>query len=294
MSDDRGAFDDADQLPIPEGSALPETLRSLLRADLSGTTPGAFLRSFDSASPEQREAIASAWEAAVDAELYAFIVADRGRARAAEAILARIAPRDPSPDHNQASLRALRGFTDWQAHPYAMIIVPGFTPLESTVATPGVHPITRRRLEQAIEDLAQGKAPFLLVTGGNVYPKGTPYHEAIEMKAELVRLGVPDEQIVVEARARHSTTNLRNAGRILREHGLRIGLITTVGGGIGASDVFDQSFYFSNPTLSTFYSRCVSELGYRVGELRDAGPMHTEFTPAPEVMRVGLRDALDP
>ena len=102
------------------------------------------------------------------------------------------------------------------------------------------------------------------------------------------------DHLVVEARARHSTTNLRNAGRIMREHGIRLGLITTVGGGIGASDVFDQSFYFSNPTLSTFYSRCVSELGYRVGELRDAGPMHTEFTPAPEVGRVGLRDALDP
>lgn len=158
----------------------------------------------------------------------------------------------------------------------------------------GVHPIARRRLAQAARDLAEEKAPFVLVTGGNVYPKGTPYHEAIAMKAELRALGVAEEQIVVEARARHSTTNLRNAGRVMRAHGMRVGLITTVGGGIGGSDVFDQDFYFSHPTLSTFHARSVRELGYRVGELRGAGALHTEFIPAPEVTRVGLRDALDP
>ena len=58
--------------------------------------------------------------------------------------------------------------------------------------------------------------------------------------------------------------------------------------------MFDQDFYFSHPTLSTFDARSVSELGYRVGELRGAGELHTEFLPAAEVGRVGIRDALDP
>jgi hypothetical protein len=293
MSNDE-AFDDARDLESPDGGALPDLLRSLLRAELSGADPGAFLRGYDEAPPARRAEIAEAWASAVDDELAALIEADPARRRAVEAILARIAPRDPSPDHNQASLAALRGFTDWQRYPYATLIVPGYTPLDSTVAAPGVHPTTRRRLEQAVADLAEAKAPFVLVTGGNVYPRGTPYHEAIEMKAELTAMGVPEPQILVEARARHSTTNLRNAGRIMRAHGMRIGLITTVGGGIGGSDVFDQDFYLSHPTLSTFYSRSVRELGYRVGELRGAGELHTELLPAPEVARVGIRDALDP
>lgn len=294
MSDDQEAFSDAGDLPVPGDVALPDVLRSLLRADLSEATPGAFLRSFEEAPPAQREAMLYAWAVAVDDDLHAFMVADPGRRRAVEAILARIAPRDPSPDHNQASLAAVRSFTDWQRYPHAVIIVPGYTPLDSTVAAPGVHPTTRRRLVQAAQDLAEEQAPFVLVTGGNVYPKGTPYHEAIEMKAELRTLGVDEPQILVEARARHSTTNLRNAGRIMRSLGMGSGLITTVGGGIGGSDVFDQDFYFSHPTLSTFYARSVRELGYRVGELRGTGALHTEFFPAPEVTRVGLRDALDP
>ena len=294
MSNDQEAFTDAGALSVPEDVALPEVLRSLLRADLSEVTPGAFLRSFEAALAAQREAILYAWAVAVDDDLHAFMVAEPGRRRAVEAILARIAPRDPSPAHNQASLPAVRCFTDWQRYPHAVIIVPGYTPLDSTVAVPGVHPTTRRRLVQAAQDLAEEQAPFVLVTGGNVYPKGTPYHEAIEMKAELVTLGVDEEQILVEARARHSTTNLRNAGRIMRALGMQSGLITTVGGGIGGSDVFDQDFYFSHPTLSTFYARSVRELGYRVGELRGAGALHTEFIPEAEVTRVGLRDALDP
>jgi hypothetical protein len=293
MSKDE-AFDDARELELPEGADLPEVLRSMLRAELSAADPGGLLRSYDAASAARRDELAYAWAEAVDDDLSSFIEADPARRRAVEAIVARIAPRDPSPDHNEASLAALRGFTDWPRYPYGTLIVPGYTPRDSTVAAPGVHPTTRRRLEQAIEDLAQGKAPFVLVTGGNVYPRGTPYHEAIEMKSELVSMGVPEEQILVEARARHSTTNLRNAGRIMRAHGVRIGLITTVGGGIGGSDVFDQDFYFSHPTLSTFYARSTRELGYRVGELRGAGELHAELIPAPEVARVGIRDALDP
>ena len=170
MSEDQGAFTDAEQLEVPEGVALADVLRSQLRADLSGDAPGGFLRSFDAAPPAQREAFLFAWADAVDDDLHAFMVADSGRRRAVEAILARIAPCDPSPDHNEASLAALRSFTGWERHPYGAIIVPGYTPIASTLAAPGVHPTARRRLEQAAQDLAEQKAPFVIVTGGNVYP----------------------------------------------------------------------------------------------------------------------------
>ena len=132
------------------------------------------------------------------------IEADAAHRHHAERIILHLAPRDPSPDHNAASIAALRAFTDWQRYPHGVIIVPGYTPLDATIATPGVHPTARRRLEQAILDLRAGEAPFLLVTGGNVYPRGTPYYEAIEMKTALLALGVAaDGSCVVEARARH-------------------------------------------------------------------------------------------
>src|SRR6185436_14615860 len=126
------------------------------------------------------------------------------------------------------------------------------TPPGTTRPSSGVHPVARRRLEQAVSDFGQGKAPFIAVSGANVYPQGTPYYEAIEMKTELVRMGMDEERIIVEARARHSTTNLRNAGRLMFEYGMKSALVATVGGGVGGSDVFGQDFYFENPETSTF------------------------------------------
>src|SRR6185503_8834544 len=103
---------------------------------------------------------------------------------------------------------------------------------------------------------------------------------------ELLRMGMKEERVIVEARARHSTTNLRNAGRVMLEHGIRAALITTLGGGLFGSDLFGQDFYFANPILSTFYARCERELGYRVGELNDAGDAHVEFVPSESVRRL--------
>ena len=54
------------------------------------------------------------------------------------------------------------------------------------------------------------------------------------------------------------------------------------------------SYAFSNPVLSTFYSRCERELGYRVGELQAVGGEHIAFVPSRDVRRIGFRDALDP
>jgi hypothetical protein len=107
-------------------------------------------------------------------------------------------------------------------------------------------------------------------------------------------MGVAEDVILVEARARHSTTNLRNAGRYMIARGLARALVCAPGGGIGGSRVFDQAFYFSHPVISTFHGRCERELGYRVGERAEAGPGRAAFTPAPEVARLDYKDPLDP
>jgi hypothetical protein len=293
------AFDDADDLHPAGGEVAPAelaaTLAALIRADLGGVDPGAVERAFGAAGDAERRSLALAWgdALAVDA-LGDWIAADADRRAGAEGLALALAPPDPGMDEGAAALAALRAFGDWGRFPHPVLVVPGYTPANLGVAAPGVHEVARRRLEVAARDFAARVAPFVLVSGGAVYPRGTPYAEGMEMKRALLAMGVPEDRILVEARARHSTTNLRNAGRVLLAEGLPRAMIVTLGGGAFGSDFFGQDFYFAHPTLSTFHGRCERELGYRVGELTGAGEGHILFVAAAEVRRVGWRDALDP
>jgi hypothetical protein len=225
-----------------------------------------------------------------DGSLRRWIEESPDRRRRAEGLARRLAPPDLSVDENRAANAAVDGFRDWARYPYQLIVVPGYTPLDARQPVQ-MHPTQRARLEQAVRDYQAGRAPFILVSGGNVHPPGTPYYEAIEMKRELRRMGIPEDRIIVDARARHSTTNLRNTGRYMLDHGLSRALLTTSG---------DQDFYFSFPDISTFHLRCRSELGHTVGDFEDAqldgfiDTSHSVFTPAQDVRRVNYRDPLDP
>lgn len=297
MSDEASPFDDGEALDA-EGlsdAELATTLDGMVRADLADTSPGVVLRSFEAAGAEARVRLAFAWnEAMAGGDLAAWIAADAGRRRRAEEMALRMLPPNPSPRENDAALATLAGFDGWDAFEVRLLIVPGYTPPGAVSAQPGVHPVARRRLEQARGDYDAGRAPFLLVSGANVYPRGTPYYEALEMKKALLAMGVPAERVLVDPRARHSTTNLRNAGRFMLDHGIARAVIATLGGGVLGSDVFGQDFYFAHPILSTFYRRCERELGYRVGELEGVGEDRIAFVPSAEVRRINFRDALDP
>jgi DNA-directed RNA polymerase beta subunit len=105
--------------------------------------------------------------------------------------------------------------------PYDVIVVPGYTPDDAKKPMPEVHPVAASRLDEAIALYKEGKASLLLVTGGAVRPEGTPYAEALVMKRYLLEHGISEAAIVVEPCARHSTTNLRNAGRFMLKYHLR-------------------------------------------------------------------------
>jgi len=296
---DTGWFEDEEALGrLVAGTNVTELVgiyRSLLRADIAGLRAGAVASSVEMARGADRErALFAIRDAFQNDELCAWIEADATRRARAEALTMRITPRDPSTLHNARALPAFQAFSDWTSYAHPLIIVPGYTPFDTKEAKPGVHPVCLARLEEAWTDFQAKKAPFVLVSGANVYPRGTPYYEAIEMKEVLVKLGMPEDRILVEARARHSTTNLRNAGRIMLGRGLSSAIIATTGGGIKGSTLFDQDFYFSNPNISTFHLRCERELGYRVGVLTDAGANRTRFEPAKAVTRILWRDPLDP
>jgi hypothetical protein len=170
------------------------------------------------------------------------------------------------------------------AMPYDVIVVPGYTPLDEMVPVPALHPVAQSRLLSAVSALRTGYAPLILVSGGNVHPADTPFNEALEMKRFLLGQGVPSSAIVVEPCARHSHTNLRNAGRFMISTGLRTALVVTS---------WDQSMYFGRARFSSFDARCIADLGYVVGSLYRIENLGIAFVPSGRVVEQGP-DALDP
>jgi hypothetical protein len=293
-----GAFDDSNQLeasPDGGGEDYTRVVASLIRAEVAGTRPGAFLDTFRRAPDKEKERLRyAASDALQDPEMTAWIDPSPELSRAALWLASSITPPDLAAAENVRVEARIAAFSGWDRYIYHLIIVPGYTPLDQREPLPGVHPVARARLEAAAKAYRADLAPFIMVSGGNVYPRGTPYYEGVEMKRALVAMGIPEHDIVLEARARHSTTNLRNAGRFMLTHGLKRALVTPPGGGIAGSRVFDQAFYFANPEHSTFHSRCERELGFRIGELQEAGPDRVAFVPTRDVLRTNYRDPLDP
>ncbi len=151
---------------------------------------------------------------------------------------------------NAAALRKIKSI-DWTQFPYSAIVVPG-----SGNDRPGVHisPYSQLRVQLAARRYREGKAPLIVVSGGFVHPSQTPYAEAVEMKRELMqKYAIPEEAILIDPHARHTTTNIRNAARILYRDGVpfeKTVLITTDP---------SQSASIENPE---FEKRCLRELGY--------------------------------
>lgn len=183
---------------------------------------------------------------------------------------------------NQKALAALATI-DWKAFPFAAILVPGLGPV--TLDTP-LSEGGRLRCDYARARFDKKLAPLIVLSGGHVHPDRTPYSEAIEMKKYLRAQGVPESAILVDPHARHTTTNLRNVGRILLRAGVpadRPLLVTTDLG---------QTLYMSG---TGFTKRCQDELGYvpwrAFGGLSS---FDTCFVPSTLVMYADARDPLDP
>jgi len=172
----------------------------------------------------------------------------------------------------------------WQDFPYSVIVVPGSGPDRTTWA---LSPHGRLRIEIAARRFREHKAPLIMVSGGYVHPEGTPYNEAIEMKKSLIRdYGIPADAILVEPHARHTTTNLRNAARLMYRDGIpfdRKALATT--------DAF-QSTYIEG---ESFAKRCSEELGYQpITVIGRISIFDLAFTPRLDSLQIDPMDPLDP
>jgi len=133
-----------------------------------------------------------------------------------------------------------------------------------------------------------GDVAVIIPSGGNAHPRNpklTPFNEAYQMKQMLFwEYGISRSRIIVDSYSQHSTTNLRNVARLMLQFGLKNATIVTD---------YLQSFYFAHDQLSTFYSRCIKELGYIVGDLESITLRTTYFAPSQACWKKGT-DLLDP
>jgi hypothetical protein len=173
---------------------------------------------------------------------------------------------------------------DWKRYRYSAMIVTGVGP---EVPEMPLSPLGKLHLRLAANRFAQGDVPFIIVSGGRAHPRATRFTEAEEMRKALIeRHGVPAEAIVIEPYARHTTTNLRNAARLLMTMGAPLAKDTL----IVCNPV--QSANIESPA---FVARNRRELDYMPGQVgRRLSPTELEFRPSPLSARVDPRDPLDP
>lgn len=189
---------------------------------------------------------------------------------------------------NAAAVRRLKSNSiDWNKYPYSAIVVPGRGPDVSELR---LSPLGRVRDEIAARRFLDGKAPFLLVSGGYVHPNQTPFCEAIEMKHDLMtRFHIPEDAIIVDPHARHTTTNMRNAARLIYRYGIpfdKLALVTT--DPMQSRDIESQAFA----------DRCTKELGvvpFQIeGRISPSDLFDLKFRPSILALEIDPTDLLDP
>ncbi|AHF17766.1 YdcF family protein [Niabella soli] len=172
----------------------------------------------------------------------------------------------------------------WRQFPFSAILVFGEGP-ETPDVPISVH--NKERCAAASALFKSGKAPFIIVSGGYVHPFQTKYCEAVEMKKYLTdSLSVPAGVIIIEPHARHTTTNIRNANRILYEN--KVPANKPV---LGVSDVAHIRYIAGE----NFERVCRRDLKYLPFErMKQLSDTTVAFYPAACSTQINTGDPLDP
>lgn len=182
---------------------------------------------------------------------------------------------------NKASVSHIKE-VNWTKYPYSVIMIPGAGPDEVGVALSAEGMI---RCRIAVQQYREGKAPFIMPSGGKVHPYKTKFCEAEEMKKYMIDvLQVPESAIIMEPHARHTTTNMRNAVRLIYRYGIpadKAGLVIT-----------NNS---QTNSILMMAARCERELNYVPYKLgKHLSETAVEFFPVPEAMQINPYEPLDP
>lgn len=183
-----------------------------------------------------------------------------------------------------AAAAAQAKFVYWSSFAYSAILVLGIGP--DDLATP-LSARSKLNLRIAAQSFADGTAPFLIVSGSNVHPRGTRFVEALQMREALIgRYGIPANRIIVDPYARHTTTNIRNATRRLISIGAAM-----------SKDLLiisnpDHITYIAGPD---FLERSRTELGYQPARvIKRTASTAVTVRPSISSLRVDPMDPLDP
>ena len=189
---------------------------------------------------------------------------------------------EPLTGGQNAAAYAAVASTGWEKYPYTALLVPGFGP-----DSPGIRIDHRAvaRCKMAAERFNRKMAPFIIVSGGHVYPHRTPYSEAVEMKRYLMHeLHIPGSAIIIEPHARHTTTNMRNAGRLLYRFNMPVNKPALV-----VTDTAQINM------IRNLGLRCMRELGtvpYR--GVKILNQHEAEFYPVKHCFYINVQDVSDP
>ncbi len=184
---------------------------------------------------------------------------------------------------NQAACREIP-HTDWSKYKFATIVIPGNGP---ELTTTPISPINKMHCAIAAMRYKDGWAPFIIVSGGYCYPFRGPYCEAIEMKKFLVtRFGIPPQAILIDPHARHTTTNIRNADRLIIRYGIPL---------TKPSDFITTQSQLHMAAGAAFDQRNLNELGYLPYRDKQQLSIHDiSFYPVVEALHMDPYDPLDP
>ena len=86
-----------------------------------------------------------------------------------------------------------------------------------------------RRIMRALWLYREGKAPFIVITGGNPLEKRAVVPEAQRVADFMVEIGAPLAALILETKSRNTRENAVNTAAIFKEHGWRHGLLVTDG-----------------------------------------------------------------
>jgi hypothetical protein len=183
---------------------------------------------------------------------------------------------------NKTFLQDMKNIS-WSDYPYSFILVLGSGPGDSAK----LSKIGAKRADQAAQLFLEHKAPIIIFSGGHVHPMQTPFCEAIEMKKYVMeKYQIPEKSILTEPYARHTTTNFRNAARLVFRYGIPADLKALV---------TSSEDHLGIITKDGFRIRCATELGYfPIESIILISPIAAEFKPSVASLFFDPNDPLDP
>jgi uncharacterized SAM-binding protein YcdF (DUF218 family) len=184
---------------------------------------------------------------------------------------------------NQQSYEYIRSI-DWDKYRYSLILILGAGPSDYETQ---LSPEGKTRLRMAALKYRQGVAPLIVVSGGRVHPYKTRNNEAFFMKKYLMEeCNIPEQAIIMEPHARHTTSNVRNCVRIMFRRGIPMDKCALIS---------SSQNHITSVAANAFAERCLKEMGIKPYELGTRIADHfVEFYPRLDALQINPLEPLDP